>query len=136
MFKGSVVVLAVRIVVGLEEVVRFPRLLTDWRQTRKKSAPSGGGLADSLSSLSGPEAGGSTRSIARAEDQCCDSKEVLEKKPPARAVDFPKSGDSKTPTGGNRFTFVKNVSTHRGQRVRVATLKLFVESGRPTARTV
>jgi len=63
MFEGSVVVLAVRIVVGLEEVVRFPRLLTDWRQTRKKSAPSGGGLADSLSSLSGPEAGGSTRSI-------------------------------------------------------------------------
>jgi hypothetical protein len=45
MFEGSVVVLAVRIVVGLEEVVRFPRLLTDWRQTRKKSAPSGGGLA-------------------------------------------------------------------------------------------
>jgi hypothetical protein len=31
---------------------------------------------------------------------------------------------------------VKNVSTHRGQRERVATLNLFVESGRPTAPTV
>jgi hypothetical protein len=32
---------------------------------------------------------------------------VLEKKPLARAVDFPKSGDSKTPTGGDRFTLLK-----------------------------
>jgi hypothetical protein len=31
---------------------------------------------------------------------------------------------------------VKNVSTYSGQRERVATLNLFVESGRPTAPTV
>jgi len=30
-----------------------------------------------------------------------------EKKPPASAFDFPKRGDSNTPTGGARFTLLK-----------------------------
>ena len=33
--------------------------------------------------------------------------EGLEKNPPARAFDFPKSGDSNTPTGAARFTLLK-----------------------------
>ena len=30
-----------------------------------------------------------------------------EKNPPARALDFPNSGDSRTPTGAARFTLLK-----------------------------
>jgi hypothetical protein len=31
----------------------------------------------------------------------------VEKNPPARALDFPKSGDKRTPTGGARLTLLK-----------------------------